>query len=252
MSLRIVVATALGFVALALGHGNVQSFNTDGKSNQGFLLDYYYQKVNTGAFPDIAAWYAEDLDSGFVAPNAYGTVDINCHKNAAPGVLTASVTAGGSIEFDWGTSNGALWPHPYGPIITYVAACNGECSKVDKATLQWVKIEASGIDYSTQVWASQVLINNGNKWTTKVPASLKAGNYVFRHEIIALHGASSANGAQNYPQCFNIAVTGSGTKSLPAGTLGTALYKSNDPGILMNPYTTITNYAMPGPALWTG
>lgn len=57
---------------------------------------------------------------------------------------------------------------------------------------------------------------------------------------------------QNYPQCVNIVVTGSGTKSLPAGTPATSLYKPTDPGILFNPYTTITNYTIPGPALWQG
>ncbi|KAF1953451.1 glycoside hydrolase family 61 protein [Byssothecium circinans] len=237
------------FTATALGHGFVTNFTTDGKNNQGFLLDYYYQKVNTGSFPNIAAWYAENLDSGFVEPNAYGTDAINCHKSSSPGAITTTVKAGGSLQFYWGPN---AWPHPHGPILTYVAACNGDCSKVSKSSLQWVKFQATGINTSTQVWASQTLINQGGKWTVTVPASLKPGNYVFRHEIIALHGANSANGAQNYPQCFNIAVTGSGTKSLPAGTPGTALYKANDPGILFNPYTTITSYAIPGPTPWAG
>ncbi|KAH8593930.1 family 61 glycoside hydrolase [Bisporella sp. PMI_857] len=243
-----VVTSVCAFATTVLGHGFVTGFTTDGKWNQGFLLDYYYQKVNTGSFPNIAAWYAENLDSGFVQPNDYGTAHINCHKNSVPGVLTTSVSAGGSIVFEWPST----WPHPYGPILTYVSSCNGDCSKVDKTALRWVKIDESGINYSTQKWASQVLIDQGGKWTTKVPASLKAGNYVFRHEIIALHGAGSANGAQNYPQCFNIAVTGSGSTSLPSGTAGTSLYKSTDPGILFNPYTTITNYVIPGPAIWKG
>ncbi|KAK6193116.1 Transcription factor bye1 [Pestalotiopsis sp. IQ-011] len=246
--LKSAVFAAFGFATSVLGHGYVTTFTTDGKSNQGFLLDYYYQKVNTGSFPNISAWYAENLDSGFVAPDTYGTSDINCHKNSAPGALTTTVSAGGSITFQWPST----WPHPYGPILTYVAACNGDCSKADKSSLSWVKIDASGIDYSTQTWASQVLINQAGKWTTKVPSSLKAGNYVFRHEIIALHGAGTLNGAQNYPQCFNIAVTGSGSSSLPTGTLGVNLYKNTDPGIYFNPYVTITSYAMPGPTLWTG
>lgn len=67
-----------------------------------------------------------------------------------------------------------------------------------------------------------------------------------------LHGAGSVNGAQNYPQCFNIAVTGSGTKTLPSGTLGTALYQESDPGILINVYQTLTTYTMPGPTVWSG
>lgn len=33
-----------------------------------------------------------------------------------------------------------------------------------------------------------------------VPQHLAPGNYVLRHEIIALHAAGQANGAQNYPQ----------------------------------------------------
>ncbi|KAH6847729.1 glycoside hydrolase family 61 protein [Chaetomium sp. MPI-CAGE-AT-0009] len=230
-----------------LGHGMVTSFNTDGKTNQGFILDYYYAKVNGQPVPDIAAWYAENLDSGFVAPNEYQTAHINCHKNATPGTLTATVAAGGTVDFNWP----ATWPHPYGPILTYIAKCSGDCTKADKSTLKWVKIEEAGIDYATQKWASQTLVDQGGVWSTTVPKSIAPGNYVFRHEIIALHGAGSLNGAQNYPQCFNIQITGSGTAN-PEGVLGTELYKNTDPGIHFNPYTTITDYKIPGPALFSG
>ncbi|KFH42650.1 Endoglucanase-like protein [Hapsidospora chrysogenum ATCC 11550] len=242
------IALALGALAgCAAAHGTVTNFTTDGKVNGGFLIDYYYEKQNTGSFPDVAGWYAENLDLGFVAPNDFGTSDINCHINSEPGAITASVSAGGTVKFQW--SN---WPHGIGPMLTYIAACNGDCAEADKSSLEWVKIDESGIDYDTQVWASQAMIDAGNAWTTKVPANLKAGNYVFRHETIALHGGGSANGAQAYPQCINIAVTGSGTVGLPSGTLGVDLYKADDPGILFNPYTTITEYVIPGPALWTG
>ncbi|RYP05788.1 hypothetical protein DL764_003557 [Monosporascus ibericus] len=234
------------FVTTALGHGFITSFKTDGTQNQGFLLDYYYDKKNGLPTPKIAAWYAENLDIGFVAPNNYQTADINCHKNAVPGEITVPVSAGGTVEFQWGPN---AWPHPHGPIITYLADCNGDCSKVDKTQLRWVKIEEVGIDYTTQEWASAKLIANNGIWRTKIPRSIAPGNYVLRHEIIALHGANSLNGAQNYPQCFNVKITGSGT-ARPAGTPGTSLYKNTDPGILFNPYTTITNYPIPGPALF--
>ncbi|KAI1495984.1 glycosyl hydrolase family 61-domain-containing protein [Biscogniauxia marginata] len=243
MSLRSTIVAVSAFATSALAHGTVSGFVTDGTYNQGFILDYYYEKQNSGSFPDIAAWYAENLDNGFVDPTGYSTADINCHKNAASGVLTSSVKAGGTVDFQW-----TAWPHGIGPVLTYVAACESDCSAADKTTLKWVKIDESGYDTSTQTWAAQALIDNNNTWTTTVPSNLKAGNYVFRHEIIALHGATSENGAQNYPQCFNIAVTGSGTE-LPEGTLGTALYKVDDPGIMFNPYTTIESYTIPGPAL---
>ncbi|KAL7627624.1 hypothetical protein AAE478_001817 [Parahypoxylon ruwenzoriense] len=246
------IVTLLGaFVTTTLGHGFVTGYVADGVQQQGFLLDYYYAKKNGMPYPKIAAWYAENLDSGFVAPDAYQTADINCHKNSAPGELTTTVPAGSQVVFQWGTSSGGAWPHPYGPIINYIAACNGDCSKVDKTTLKWVKIEASGIDYNTQEWASAKLIANNNTWTTTIPKSIAPGNYVLRHEIIALHGGNSLNGAQNYPQCFNIKITGSGTAK-PSGTLGTALYKNADPGIHFNPYTTIKEYPMPGPELFSG
>ncbi|RFU77898.1 glycosyl hydrolase family 61 [Trichoderma arundinaceum] len=249
-SSAMLILTALGCLAgSVLGHGQVQNFTLNGAYNQGFILDYYYQKVNTGHFPNVAGWYAEGLDLGFIAPDAYTTPDIICHKNSAPGAITATIPAGGTIVFQWGPGP---WPHPYGPVITYVAQCSGSCTNVDKTSLRWVKIQEQGINLSTQVWASQVLINQGGRWSVKVPSSLKAGNYVFRHEILAAHGATSANGMQNYPQCVNVAVTGSGTKSLPAGVPATSLYKPTDPGILFNPYTTITNYTIPGPALWVG
>ncbi|KAI0121179.1 glycosyl hydrolase family 61-domain-containing protein [Xylariales sp. AK1849] len=170
------------------------------------------------------AWYAEDLDNGFVSPSAYGTSDINCHINAEPGALTGSVAAGDTVEFQWST-----WPHGIGPVLTYVAACDGDCADADKIALKWVKIDDS--------------------WTTTVPSTLAAGNYVFRHEIIALHGAGSANGAQSYPQCVNITITGFGTDS-PEGTLGTDLYAADGAGILFNPYAATVDYTIPGPALY--
>lgn len=244
-SLLAAVLSALA--TTALGHGMVTSFKTDGTLNQGFILDYYYAKVNKQPVANIAAWYAENLDSGFVAPNNYQTADINCHKNASPGTLTATVAAGGTVAFNWP----ATWPHPYGPILTYIAKCGGDCTKADKNSLKWVKIQEAGINYSTQKWASQDLIDRGGVWTVTVPKSVAPGNYVFRHEIIALHGGGTLNGAQNYPQCFNIKITGSGMAN-PVGVLGTQLYKNTDPGIYMNPYTTITNYTIPGPTLFVG
>lgn len=126
--------------------------------------------------------YAENLDIGFVAPGQYNSPDINCHKNAAPGSATATVAAGGTVTFKWGPT---AWPHPYGPILGYAAPCNGDCSKVVKTDLKWTKIQEEGIDYKSQVWAQQKMISQGNTWSMTVPKNLKAGNYVFRHELIA-------------------------------------------------------------------
>lgn len=119
--------------------------------------------------------------------------------------------------------------------------------------MEFFKIDGVGLLDDTTVpgnWASDTLIANNNSWTVTIPSDIAPGNYVLRHEIIALHSAGNADGAQNYPQCVNLEITGSGTAT-PSGTLGTALYTSTDPGILINIYQTLTEYIVPGPALYS-
>lgn len=236
-------ATLVGALASSvLAHGTVTGIKVDGVYQAGYNLESYYKVKNGGEAPVQAAWSAENLDNGFVAPDAYGTSDIACHIKSAPGKTSASVKAGGSVEFQW-----SAWPESHiGPVLTYVAKCEGKCTAADPAELKWVKIDAGGLDGT---WAAADLIKNNNTWTTTVPETLAAGSYVFRHEIIALHGAGSKNGAQNYPQCFNIDITGSGTDN-PEGTLTTELYTDSEPGILFNPYAGATKYEIPGPAMY--
>lgn len=232
--------------ATATAHGTTTGVTIDGISTTGFLLDFYYAKQNGGPIPEHIGWYAENLDNGFVEPNAFDTPDIICHKNASPegsSDTLASVAAGGTVEFHWGT-----WPESHvGPVITYVAPYTGDLASVDKTTLKWAKIDEAGHDGSE--WAAIKLIKQNNTWPVTVPESLAAGKYVFRHEIIALHGAGEANGAQNYPQCLNIEVTGSGT-AVPEGVVGTELYTVED--VIFNPYAATIDYKIPGPALWDG
>jgi len=157
----------------------------------------------------------------------------------------ASVAAGDTIEFHW-----SVWPESHaGPVITYVAPYTGDILAVDKTALKWTKIQADG--YNDGKWAAVEMIAQNNTWPVTVPSTLAAGKYVFRHEIIALHSAGALNGAQSYPQCLNIEVTGSGTEK-PDGVVGTSLYKADEDGIIFNINNGVTAYPIPGPALWTG
>lgn len=81
-----------------------------------------------------------------------------------------------------------------------------------------------------------------------IPSSLKAGAYVLRHEIISLHASRTDNGAQNYPQCVNLMVSGSGSK-VPSGASPTTFYKRTDPGVLIDIYNNLNSYTIPGPAV---
>jgi lytic cellulose monooxygenase (C1-hydroxylating) len=124
-----------------------------------------------------------------------------------------------------------------GPVLDYMANCNGLCKTVDKTTLNWFKIDQKGLlgGGNPGTWATDTLIANNNSWTVTIPPTLKTGNYVIRHEIIALHAAGAPDGARAYPFCFNLAVTGTGTAA-PSGISAETFYTPSDPSILVNIY----------------
>ncbi|KAL8791227.1 MAG: hypothetical protein Q9213_000184 [Squamulea squamosa] len=200
----------------------------------------------------MPAWAAPgDKDTGFINPGNYSNPDIICHKDATPGELYATVAAGSTVQLQW-----SEWPESHhGPVIDYLANCNGECTSVEKTALKFNKIDGEGLrDWTTMPgnWASDELRTANNSWTVTIPKSVAPGNYVLRHEIIALHSSQNPDGAQNYPQCVNLKVTGSGTDKLPSGTLGTELYKPDDAGIFVNIYQKLDTYIVPGPKLYSG
>lgn len=211
-------------------------------SYSGYIVNSFPYESNP---PPVIGWATTATDLGFVDGTGYQGPDIICHRDATPAPLTAPVAAGGTVELQW-----TPWPDSHhGPVITYLAPCNGNCSTVDKTTLEFFKIDQQGLIDDTSppgTWASDNLIANNNSWTVTIPSSVAPGNYVLRHEIIALHSANNKDGAQNYPQCINIEVTGGGSDA-PEGTLGEDLYHDTDPGILVDIYEPIATYTIPGP-----
>ncbi|KFZ03737.1 hypothetical protein V502_10705 [Pseudogymnoascus sp. VKM F-4520 (FW-2644)] len=238
-------ASALALLSTVSAHGTVSGIVVDGKLNTGYSPSFQFSNPP----PVVAGWsIPEDLDNGFVAPAKFQDPDIICHVGATNAGTSITVAAGSTVDLQWTT-----WPESHkGPVIDYLASCNGECETVDKTSLKFFKIGEEGlIDGATAPgnWASDKLIANSNTWVATIPADIAPGNYVLRQEIIALHSAYDANGAQNYPQCINLIVTGSGTAE-PAGVVGTELYKSTDAGILIDIYKTLASYVIPGPALY--
>ncbi|KAJ5917460.1 hypothetical protein N7466_011014 [Penicillium verhagenii] len=246
MSLSKITGLILGSAALVAGHGYVSGVVVDDVYYGGYIVTEYPYESDP---PEIIAWSEQETDLGYIDGSEYANSNIICHKDAQPGALEAPVTAGGSVELQWTT-----WPTSHhGPVITYMANCNGDCADVDKTTLEFFKIDQGGLVSDTTepgTWATDNLIANNNSRTVTVPSDIADGNYVLRHEIIALHSAEETDGAQNYPQCINLKVTGGGSAT-PSGVLGTALYKNTDPGILINIYTSLSTYDIPGPTLYT-
>ncbi|PWY81277.1 hypothetical protein BO83DRAFT_305518 [Aspergillus eucalypticola CBS 122712] len=245
MSVAKIAGIVLGSAALVAGHGYVSGAVVDGEYYGGYIVTSYPYESDP---PETIAWSTEATDLGYVDGTEYAEADIICHKSAKPGALSADVKAGGTVELQW-----TDWPSSHhGPVLTYLANCNGDCSDVTKTNLEFFKIDESGLISDTEVpgtWATDNLISNNNSWTVTIPSTLESGNYVLRHEIIALHSAENKDGAQNYPQCLNLKVTGSGSSTY-SGTKGEALYKDTDPGILINIYESLSSYDIPGPAMY--
>ncbi|KAL1962281.1 hypothetical protein VTN77DRAFT_9871 [Rasamsonia byssochlamydoides] len=229
------------------GHGHVTNIVVNGVSYEGFDINTFPYMSDP---PVVAAWTTPNTGNGFIAPDAYGTADIICHENATNAKGHVVVAAGDKINIQW-----TAWPDSHhGPVINYLANCGDSCETVDKTTLKFFKIDGVGLVDDTTVpgtWGADQLISNNNSWLVEIPPTLAPGNYVLRHEIIALHSAGSENGAQNYPQCFNLQVTGTGTES-PTGVVGTELYSETDAGILVNIYQSLSTYEIPGPTLISG
>lgn len=155
-------------------------------------------------------------------------------------------------------------------MINYLAKCSGDdCTSASAGDLSFFKIAEEGlVDGSSApgTWATDGMMANGLTQDVTIPSSIAAGSYVLRHEIIALHSAGQANGAQSYPmvrvsqalpicrqrlttcQCINLKVSGGGS-STPSGTPGTSLYSATDPGIVFDLYTAPLSYTIPGPSL---
>jgi hypothetical protein len=168
-----------------------------------------------------------------------------CHKNGSPGEQYLTVAAGTTIRAKWNA-----WADSHkGPILSYVAPCNGDCTRAQKTALKFVKIDESGY-LGGRRWATDSIVGGGTS-SIRIPSSLKPGQYILRHESIALHGARNVD-AQFYPQCINLRVTGSGNSFPGNGVPGTRLYQTKEPGLVFDLYTNYTRYPIPGPKLWRG
>lgn len=55
-----------------------------------------------------------------------------------------------------------------------------------------------GYNNVTKSWATQKMFDDGNTWTSVVPACLTPGEYLVRHEIIALSDGYKLGGTQFY------------------------------------------------------
>ncbi|CAA7263309.1 unnamed protein product [Cyclocybe aegerita] len=219
---------AAAFVSKVAAHGYVPRLIINGQTIPGW-------DVTTDGYTTpqpLRVVRATKPDSGYIADPM--SKDITCsigNSKLPPGPITATVAAGGTVTAQWNT-----WPlGHYGPVLNYMAKCPSTgCSswRADTGT-PWFKIQQDV--YKNGEWASDTLAKTGFRYDIKIPKNIAPGDYLLRHENLALHGASNIGGAQFYPVCIQLTVTGGGSLN-PSGLGFPGAYRATDPGIHFNPY----------------
>ncbi|KEY71229.1 hypothetical protein S7711_02336 [Stachybotrys chartarum IBT 7711] len=245
--------TVVALATQAAAHGYIRTITVDGVPREGF------SRWNMNPAPDAIGWSFTTPDEGPVLDISHP--DMVCRHDGEASPNSAPVAAGGRVDFFWISDdlvrNPDGWaPGHKGPIMTYIAPCNGDCAAVDKTTLRWTKIAEAGIisgPANTQgYWATDDMRANGGINSATIPSSIAPGNYVIRNEIIALHRAH-IDEPEFYMQCGNIQVTGTGTDDLSgSGVVATQLYSPADTqlfGFSVHDNRG-TEWALPGPALY--
>jgi hypothetical protein len=177
---------------------------------------------------------------------------LTCGPGSTAGLLIADANPGDAVTFDWRAANLSHWLHNTGPMLTYMASCGSTaCDKFDISKAKWFKVHQIGRTSGSADWAQADLMIGGVANAT-IPSTLAPGNYLLRHEIIALHLATSIGGAEFYPACAQIRVGGSQTGAPQPRELVSlpGAYSDSDPGIFdPSVFDANAKYVFPGPAI---
>jgi len=249
-----ILATAIHLTGV-LGHGFVKKITIDGVDFPGA------NPFNAGGPPSVVWPYT----GGNGPLSDVNSPDITCNKISGPAKISAQAKAGSSVTIDWNGSS--FWPagdtgtgpnNHHGPVMTYLAKCPGPCAQAVAQQLTFVKFQETGRVQAGPipgVWGSDLLAKAGSTVTMTLPKGLESGEYVMRHEILALHNAQN-NEPQFYPMCANLVITGDGSSPLPVAQ-GIKLpggYRADDPFLHVNLFDGSLekqNYVAPGPPVFT-
>ncbi|EON95758.1 putative glycoside hydrolase family 61 protein [Phaeoacremonium minimum UCRPA7] len=202
--------TAIGLLSLlplVASHGAVTSYTIGGTAYPGY----------DGFAPSTSPKTIQRQWSDYNPTMTVTDSKMRCNGGTSAS-MTASIKAGENI-----TANYKQWTHQQGPVMVWMFKCAGEFAGCDGSGKGWFKIDQMGMwggQLNSNNWGTAMVYKN-LKWSSKIPSNLTPGNYLIRHELLALH---QANTPQFYAECAQLAVTGSGS------TLPSADYLYSIPG----------------------
>lgn len=148
----------LAILPFAAAHGYLKQVVAGGVTNAAPAPWDSYQRM-----PDTASriGYSSDASKKFcLFPSDFNNAEaMSCGpstKSGAPG--TVKVAAGSSVDLYWAGSTGELksfsrapngffpFVHAMGPVIDYLASCDGDCSSFDATNAGWTKMAEFGVD----------------------------------------------------------------------------------------------------------
>ncbi|KAF8576370.1 carbohydrate-binding module family 1 protein [Ramaria rubella] len=248
-SFAILAATGLSQLSEVAAHGGVLAYSNAGNWYNGWAP--YDTPVGQTSIERPWSTYNPITDAT--------DPQLSCNDDGSSGALqlTATVAAGSAITAYWNQ----VWPHAFGPMLTYLAQCPGTtCTGVNSSTLSWwvtKVIDESGLINGTVFdgfWGDGLMIAQNSSWTTTIPSTVPSGNYLIRFETIALHSLPAV--IICFIECAQILITGGGNLAPTAAQLVKfpGGYSNTDPGLTIDIYSqaaeTETTYPIPGPPLY--
>lgn len=216
-------------IQLISAHAFVKRWYIDGKAYTGWSPwdDPQYKQMIERSTQKF--WHGPVID--FTSP------DITCGIGGNVPTTRHAVAKAGSIVTmqlnQWATSH-------IGPIMVYMAYCGSSCSTFKGDTgAPWFKVSERGF---TGTWATMDFMADEYRWDVEIPKDLLPGAYLIRFELLALHMAMHSGGAQFYPHCAQLQVTGDGC-NVPEGISFPGEYKRDGEGILYDAFKPGINYA---------
>ncbi|KAF9876126.1 hypothetical protein CkaCkLH20_06572 [Colletotrichum karsti] len=179
--------------------------------------------------------------------------DMRCNAGAAAAPSTCGVKAGDTITVEMhqhntrACSEEAIGGAHHGPVMIYLSSV-ADAAAADGSS-EFFKVFESGYFANNNTWGNDLINEGCGKQNFVIPSDIAPGDYLLRAETVALHAAGSEGGAQYYMSCYQLKIESSGTAK-PAGVSFPGAYKATDPGLLINIYNTISNYVIPGPAVY--
>ncbi|KAH7413229.1 glycoside hydrolase family 61 protein-like protein [Cadophora sp. MPI-SDFR-AT-0126] len=247
---RLLLILTASLLDVVVAHGGTSNYTVNGVDYAGY--DPTYPSSQQDGQPWLIQRKWTSIDPIF-SPNS---TSLACNFPGTPAPSSIPILPGQNI-----TAIYYFWLHTVGPMTVMMADCGASCETFNPAEGKWFKIAERGLLTGTVregMWAQRDFTHwdgTPDLWTEMIPRGLRRGNYLIRHEIIALH---IAHRPQFYPQCAHLSVGGEG-QDVPGEEFLTSIpgmWNMTQPEINLDIYTddigNATTYEIPGPPVWTG